>query len=247
MMDPFALSRLIPVVAPPDPKADWALFLDLDGTLLDIAATPDRVAVPRSLIYDLDAASVALRGALAIVSGRSLNEIDALLNPLRFAGSGGHGAMVRLPGGQVSEIEDRIPADWIATIQALVADKQGILLERKPHSIALHYRQAPRLEDYSRQLCAELISGFENSFEVLQGRMVVEVRPRKANKGRVVDMLMQLDPFRGRKPVFVGDDITDEDGFRAALRHGGTGLDVFVRFAGRPHEVRRWLKQFAVL
>jgi trehalose 6-phosphate phosphatase len=247
MLDPFALPHLYPIVAPPGPKADWALFLDLDGTLLDIAATPDRVVVPNSLVHDLVAASGALRGAIAIVSGRPLAEVDALLNPLRMAGAGEHGAVVRLPDGRRDEIEVTVPAEWVDVLVAAVARERGVLLERKAHSVAVHYRQAPRHGDFFRTVCFDLIAGHETRFEVLQGRMVFEIRPRSVNKGRAVDLLMESEPFRGRRPVFVGDDVTDEDGFRAAARHGGEGLDVFIGFAGRPAEVRRWLRSFAAL
>lgn len=245
MIDPFALPRLYPIDAPPEPKAGLALFFDLDGTLLDIATSPDKVTVPISLVHDLAAASAALGGALAIVSGRPLPEVDALLSPLRLAGAGEHGAVLRLPDGQREEVEEYIPQEWIELLGAAVEGKAGALLERKSHGVAVHYRQAARHEDFFRNLCAVVISGQESRFEVLPGKMVFEIRPRSVNKGRAVERLMQGEPFRGRRPVFVGDDITDEDGFRAAIRHGGEGLDVFVHFAGRPEEVRRWLRSFA--
>lgn len=247
MMDPFALPRLFPIVAPPDPRQNCALFLDLDGTLLDLAPTPDKVIVPPNLIHDLAAASVVLGGAVAIVSGRPLAQIDALLQPLRMIGAGEHGAVVRLPGGAHDEIETDVPREWVDILVAAVARERGALVERKSHSVAVHYRQAPRLEDFFRKLCLALVAGNEACFEVLQGKMVFEIRPRSVTKGRAVDLLMQHEPFSGRYPIFVGDDLTDEDGFRAAVRHGGEGVDVFVRFAGRPAEVRRWLRSFAAL
>lgn len=247
MIDQYALPSLYPLVAPPDPKRDLALFLDLDGTLLDLAPAPDKVIVPNSLIHDLATASVILGGAVAIVSGRPLAQIDALLHPLRMIGAGEHGAVVRLAGGTRDEIETDVPQNWVDILVAAVGRERGALLERKAHSVAVHYRQAPRLEDFFRNLCRELIAGHEAGYEVLQGKMVFEIRPRNVNKGRAVDLLMQDEPFRGRRPLFIGDDVTDEDGFRAAVRHGGEGLDVFTRFGGRPHEVRRWLRSFAAL
>ena len=245
MIDPFALPRLYPIDAPPKPMLGWALFLDLDGTLLDIATAPDTVTVPNSLVHDLAAASAALGGAVAIVSGRPLPEVDALLSPLRLAGAGEHGAVLRLPSGQREEVGEYVPQEWIEVLGAAVDAKAGALLERKSHGVAVHYRQGPRHEDFFRNLCETLVAGQESRFEVLPGRMVFEIRPRGVNKGRAVERLMEGEPFRGRRPVFVGDDITDEDGFRAAVRHGGDGLDVFVHFAGRPEEVRRWLRSFA--
>lgn len=242
MIDQFALPHFYPIAAPPAPEKNWALFLDLDGTLLDIAPTPDSVVVPNDLIHDLAAGSVALGGALAIVSGRPLAEVDSLLAPLRLPGAGEHGAVVRLPSGSRSELGDQVPGEWVETLATAAADKNGVLVERKVHSVVVHYRRAPHLEGFFRQLCIELTQNDTSKFELLQGKMALEIRPRTVTKARAVELLMQVEPFRGRKPVFVGDDVTDEDGFRAAKALGGHGLDVFVRFAGLPREVRRWLK-----
>lgn len=247
MIDPFFLPRMFPIANPPEPKADWALFMDLDGTLLDIAATPDRVIVPPDLVVDLSAASAALGGALAIVSGRMLSEVDALLTPLRLPGGGEHGAVIRLPDGQRDEVDAKVPATWVDALVEAAAKKAGIMVERKTHSVVLHYRRAAHQEDFCKQSCLELISGREEDFEVLAGRMAVEVRPRTVTKARPVHRLMMLEPFAGRRPVFVGDDVTDRDGFRAAEAFGGDGVDVFQRFAGRPREVRQWLKSIAEL
>jgi len=247
MIDPFFTPRLIPIAAPPEPKANWALFLDLDGTLLDIAPAPDRVVVPPDLVQDLTAASVALGGALALVSGRMLSEVDSLLAPLRLPGAGEHGADIRLPNGQRDEVDAKVPPDWAEVLIAAAADKQGVLIERKMHSVAAHYRRAPKYEGFLRDVCLRLVAGREQSFEILSGKMMFEIRPRTVTKARPVERLMALEPFRGRRPVFVGDDATDEDGFRTASSFGGEGLDVFVRFAGQPAEVRRWLKAVAAL
>ena len=221
--------------------------MDLDGTLLDIAATPDRVIVPPDLVSDLAAASVALGGAQAIVSGRMLSEVDALLAPLKLPGGGEHGAVIRLPNGQRDEVDARVPAEWIDALVEASAKKAGILIERKTHSVVAHYRRAAHHEDFCKQICFELISGREGDFEVLHGKMAVEVRPRTVTKARPVHRLMMLEPFSGRHPVFVGDDVTDRDGFRAAAALGGEGADVFERFAGRPREVRQRLKSIAKL
>lgn len=247
MIDPFFMPRLVPIAAPPEPKAHWALFLDLDGTLLDIAPTPDRVVVPPDLVRDLAAVSVALGGAVAIVSGRMLAEVDSLLAPLRLPGGGEHGAIIRLPNGQWDEADAKVPAEWIDTLIEAGAAKAGVLIERKVHSVVAHYRRAPKYEDFFRTLCNELVQGREQDFEVLAGKMAFEIRPRTVTKARPVERLMALEPFRGRTPIFVGDDVTDQDGFRAAASFGGEGLDVFLRFAGRPAEVRHWLKSIAAL
>lgn len=247
MNDPFFLPRLLPISNPPQPNTNWALFLDLDGTLLDIAPSPDRVVVPSDLVHDLGAASIALGGALAIVSGRMQSEIDALLSPLRLPGGGEHGATIRLPSGQLDEVDAKVPGEWVEALMDAASKKSGLAIERKQHSVVAHYRRAAHHESFCRQLCAQLISGRENDYEVLQCKMALEIRPRTVTKARPVNQLMSKEPFRGRRPVFVGDDVTDEDGFRAAAALGGEGLDVFMRFAGRPSEVRFWLKSFAKL
>ncbi len=247
MIDPFFLPRLFPIAHPPDPRADWALFLDLDGTLLEIAPTPDAVTVPEDLATDLAAASVVLGGALAIVSGRVLSEADALLAPLRLPGAGEHGAIVRLPNGAVDEIDAKVPDAWVEQLMQTAAKHRNILIERKTHSVVVHYRMADRLESFFRHVCRDLIGSRYDEFEVLEARKALEIRPRTMTKARAVDRLMELAPFAGRRPMFVGDDVTDRDGFAAARKRGGEGLDVYEHFAGRPFEVRQWIKAIAEL
>ena len=239
------LSNFVRPALPPKPHPEWALFLDLDGTLLDIAPTPDRVAVPDGLVHDLGAASVALGGALAVVSGRMLSEIDALLSPLRLAAGGEHGAIIRLANGQIDEVDARTPVAWMETLEAATERRPGAFVERKTHSVAVHYRRAAQHEEFYRSLCVDLIDGHSDDYEILHGKLVLEIRPRPVSKARAVERLMSQEPFSGRKPVFIGDDTTDHDGFRAARAMGGEGHDVLVRFGGRPKEVRRWLKSVA--
>ena len=247
LTDPLSLSRLRPIPRLPEPQAGWALFMDLDGTLLDIAAAPDRVVVPPDLIRDLAAASTALGGALAVVSGRMLSEIDALLSPLRLPAGGEHGAVLRLPDGRREEVDARVPSEWIDALIDAADNTAGILIERKIHSVVAHYRRAAHHEDFCRQLCLQLIAGREDTFEALQCKMAIEIRPRAITKARPVERLMKLEPFAGRRPVFVGDDVTDEDGFRAAIALGGEGHDVMLRFGGSPRLVRAWLKSIGGL
>lgn len=245
MVDPDLMSAARVAKAPPAPQRNWALFFDLDGTLLDIAATPDAVIVPGDLVADLSAAAARLGGALAIVSGRDLREIDELLDPLRFPASGEHGAVVRLPGGSRDEVALRVPDDWIAGLRHLERTCPGVLIELKKHNIVAHYRNAPAHEAAVRTAVSELIARDFNSFELLEAKMAVEIRPRAVTKARAVDRLMEVAPFAGRVPVFVGDDTTDRDGFAAAVERGGIALDVAVSFAGRPDKVRAWLKRIA--
>jgi trehalose 6-phosphate phosphatase len=245
MIDPFFLPRMYRVADPPEPTANWALFLDLDGTLLDLAQTPDTVVVPDGLIDTLAAASRALGGALAIASGRLLAEIDQLLAPLKLPAAGEHGAIIRLPDGVYDELDCKIPYDWVETFVAASKDMPGVLIERKAHSVVAHYRRAPQYLDELRQIAVRLVNLAPASFEILEAKMAIELRPRTVTKARAVNRLMQCEPFKGRLPVFVGDDLTDHDGFKAADALGGLAVDVFQRFAGRPEEVRNWLKHVA--
>jgi trehalose 6-phosphate phosphatase len=235
----------MPIAYPPAPRADRALFLDLDGTLLDIAPRPDAVVVPADLAKELAAASVALGGALAIVSGRMLSEVDALLAPLRLPGAGEHGAIIRLPDGSLDEIDAKVPAAWAVALAEIAAKHRNVLVEKKTHSVVVHFRMADRLEALLHRSCRELIGPRFDEFDVLQARKAFEIKPRTMTKGRAVARLMSLPPFAGRVPVFVGDDVIDQDGFAAVRRLGGEALDVFQQFAGRPFEVRQWIKSIA--
>jgi trehalose 6-phosphate phosphatase len=242
----FPSDRLEAQTQPPSPQPrDMALFLDLDGTLLEIAATPDAVIVPDDLIADLGAAFGALDGALAIVSGRRLAEIDTLLAPLLLPAAGEHGASIRLPGGQREDIQGNVPESWISDLLALQQARAGVMIERKLHSVVAHFRNAPDDADLVRGVVKGIVARDPEGFEALPGKMVVEIRRRNVNKGSAVHRLMQAGPFQGRKPVFIGDDVTDEDGFEAAVELGGIGLHVAKSFDGQPREVRRWLKQVA--
>ncbi|MEW6437550.1 MAG: trehalose-phosphatase [Pseudomonadota bacterium] len=231
----------------PEPARNWALFLDLDGTLLDIAATPTSVVVPPDLVSDLQGAARALNGAVAIVSGRALTDIDGLLKPLRLATGSEHGAVVRLPDGTEEQLGKPVPHSWAQALLDLQAACPGILTEVKPHNVVAHFRNAPDAADKVMRLARQLVARAPQEFELMEAKMAVEIRPRAVTKARPVHRLMAMAPFAGRTPVFVGDDVTDEDGFEAALAHGGLALNVAVRFNGQPQEVRAWLKRVADL
>ncbi len=247
MTDLVSVSPLNSFSVAPDPMADWALFLDLDGTLLDIAPTPDSVVVPQDLVADLTFASRALGGALAIVSGRALETIDRLMAPLQLPVGSEHGAVIRLPNGFYDEVELTVPKEWAAAIQDFAARSPGVLIEAKHHNIVAHYRNAPAQEPKLHDLIRNLVARDPDNFEMLEAKMAFEIRARKVSKARPVHALMNVAPFAGRTPVFVGDDKTDEDGFRAAIESGGIALDVAAAFAGQPARVRNWLKRFADL
>ena len=231
----------------PEIEAGWALFLDLDGTLLDIASRPDAVVVPAGLTGALAGAAARLGGALAVVSGRARATVDALLAPLTLPGGFGHGAELRDAAGRLGE-PGAVPAPpphWARALEAFAATRPGLLLECKPHGLALHYRAAPDHAAAARAALAAVAAEAARDFELLPAHMAFEIRPRVATKARAVAALMVSPPFRGRRPVFVGDDVTDEDGMAEARRRGGFGLHVGRDFAGGPAEVRAWLARAA--
>ena len=231
----------------PEVERHWALFLDLDGTLLDIAAAPDRVVMPPRLTDALARLHVALGGALAVVSGRSLDNVDRLLAPLRMPVAAEHGAVIRLPSGALDTISARRRPSRrrIEALREATSDWAGVIVEEKAYSVALHYRRAPHRKNALRQLALSLVRAAPTRFELLTAKKAFEVRPKGVNKGRAVELLMNEEPFRTRQPVFVGDDITDEDGIEAAIRIGGLGLTVDGVFGGQPLAVRNWLKRAA--
>jgi trehalose 6-phosphate phosphatase len=230
---------------PLPPYRDAALLLDLDGTLLDLAPRPDDVVVPPGLICSLRAIRGQLREALAVVTGRPIETIDALLGDAPHAVAGEHGGAVRPMPGAVIERSDlpSPPRSWIAAGAALEAAYPGAMLEQKPRGFALHYRLAPDAGAAIQAALAELLAR-SRDFELMQGHMLWEIRPRGVDKGRAVAHLMRSAPFHGRVPVFIGDDVTDEDGMRVARGLGGAGLRVADVF-GDPAGVRDWLRRTA--
>lgn len=224
----------------------WALFLDLDGTLLDLAPTPDSVRVPEDLPAILDALARHCGGAVAILSGRPLGTIDALLRPLRPAAAAEHGAVLRRADGSIDPADTAavVPAAWRADIRAMTAQWPGATVEEKPHGITVHYRANPALESRVSDALQRIVAANE-SFEVLPAVMAREVRHRAAHKGNALCRLMATAPFAGRRPLFIGDDVTDEDAIRASQQLGGCGLRVGDRFGGAPANVRAWLRRLA--
>ncbi|MBN9507865.1 MAG: trehalose-phosphatase [Alphaproteobacteria bacterium] len=222
-----------------------ALLLDLDGTLLDLAATPDAVRVPPGLPGVLRGLRAALGDAMAIVTGRPIEAIDALLPGIAFAVAGEHGGVIRFtPGGP----EERaplppLPAHWAEAAAALVAAHPGTLFEPKARGFTLHYRAAPQAAAALAEGLAAIL-GAQDTHLLLPAHMAFEVKPRGADKGTALAALMARAPFRGRVPVYVGDDVTDEDAILAAEAAGGVGLRVAEAF-GDAAGVRAWLARLA--
>ena len=228
------------------PFAHCALLLDLDGTLIDIAPTPDSVIVPPGLNDTLRALQSALDGALAIVTGRAIEVLDGFLGG-GFAAAGEHGGAIRhAPGARIERPDLPIPpASWLSRAAELAAAHPGALLEPKARGFALHFRQAPAAGPAFRAALTTMIAR-SPGFQLLPGLMMWEVRPCGVDKGSAVTALMARRPFRGRLPLFIGDDVTDEDGMRVARLMGGEGLRVEPAF-GSPAGVRTWLARAAAM
>lgn len=230
----------------PGPHEDWALFLDIDGTLLDIAEQPGGVVVPRSLPPLLTSIRARLGGALALVSGRRLADIDRLMAPAELPCAAEHGACLRLADGTVHSVSERnaVPEILRRRLHSAARAWPGVLVEDKRFNVAVHFRQAPSYRDRVERLMHDLADEAGDGFEVLAARQSFELRHHSSNKGEAVRRFMSEPIFSGRRPVFVGDDVTDEDGFAAALEFGGLALDVRIRFDGHPARVRDWLASF---
>jgi len=225
------------------PIACAALFLDFDGTLVDIAPRPDAVHVPPELPPLLLDLAAGLGGALAVVSGRPLRDLDHFL-PVPIAKAGDHGAALRADPAAPAERPDlpAPPPDWRARAAALVAGNPGALIEDKAHGFVLHYRLAPELGPEAKALLSALVGQAPDDFTLLEARMAWEVRPRGPSKGSAVRKLMARPPFAGRVPVFIGDDVTDEEGMAACRDLGGQGMRLQDAF-GTPSALRAWLME----
>jgi trehalose 6-phosphate phosphatase len=225
-----------------------AILLDIDGTLLDIAPSPEAVGVPEAVRHSLSQLIANTDGALALVSGRTLASIDALFAPLRTAAIGCHGAQLRR--SSEAEVEVRAPAlpEPIRQACADIASLEpGVRVEDKTFALAFHYRQA---RDRERALLARLkerLAPFDSSYALMAGKFVFEVKPKNCDKGESLRALMHMAPFAGRRPVFFGDDTTDKYAFAALPEFGGFGVSVGHRIPhadfmlDSPRDVRHWL------
>jgi trehalose 6-phosphate phosphatase len=233
-------------VRPPMLKPDNALFLDFDGTIAAFAQQPDGVVVEETVPRLLAGLHARLGGALALVTGRTLAQLDSILGPPRYAAAGLHGHEWRLATGKVHHSGTPV---GIGRILAALRERFGgdsrLFIEDKGASVALHYRRAPGRAEACMAAMREIATNPE--FEILHGHYVIEARPRGIHKGAALKTLAGHAPFAGRRPVFVGDDRTDEDGFRAALVFGGHGVKVgpepsIARYRlASVHAVHAWL------
>jgi trehalose 6-phosphate phosphatase len=202
-----------------------ALFLDFDGTLVDIAPQPEAVRVPEELVDTVTRLHDYLGGAVAVISGRPIAQIDEFLQPLRLPVAGVHGAERRKADGEMNLLPTP-PLDLAEHAARELAGRHPALrVESKRGSVALHYRQAPQLEDECLHVMKAAIEQTPG-LTLLRGKMVVEAKPGGASKGRAIEAFLAEPPFAGRLPVFIGDDITDEVGFSTVQRLGGLGIKV---------------------
>ena len=238
------------MLSPDLPDRDCALFFDFDGTLVDLAPHPDEVQVPEDVPRLLAQLGAALQGAVAIVSGRPMAQIDRHLYPLKLPAAGVHGAERRCSDGTVRRIEGGALEQGLALVEAFCARHPALRLERKPSAIALHYRQAPELEDECLAVMERALSHVDE-MALMRGKMVVEIKPRRASKDVAVRRFMDERPFRLRRPWFFGDDVTDEGAFDLVQTLGGVAVKIghgetlAVHRLADPVAMRDWLVQAA--
>lgn len=229
-----------------------ALLLDFDGTLVDIAPTPDAVHVPQDLCDSLARLIDLTGGALAVVSGRPVRDIDAKFSPLKLPVVGGHGAEMRVTDDEIISAVAPLPDALRSRLKAAQKFDPGILIEDKGYSLALHYRLAPAMEARLRAHIAAVRADFpDEPMEVLPGKALFEVKRPGISKGEGVRALLEHAPFAGRTPVFIGDDETDKTLFALLPEFGGVGFSVDLAYDGlagvfsSPATVRGALRQFA--
>jgi trehalose 6-phosphate phosphatase len=206
----------------------WALFLDVDGTLLEIAETPQSVRVPAHLKQLLVTLSFRLDGALALVSGRTLNDLDHLFAPLRFCAAGVHGWERRDVSGRVirPQLDPRILNGARENLRQFAQRHEGLLLEDKGHALAMHFRQAPHLSAEVRDAVNAVCRQLGDEFALQGGKCVFELRPAAFTKGTSIRAFMQEPPFISRLPIYIGDDLTDEHAFAIVNEVGGISIKV---------------------
>lgn len=234
----------------PTTPQDVALFLDIDGTLLDIAPSPEAVTVPDFLSVLLDELSRQLDGALALISGRSLCSIEKLFPGKRDA-AGTHGFELRLKGEEKTLTELDIK-NFITIVKTRIQNLPGVELEEKTYSLALHFRNSPQYEKEVNAIAEEIYCLDPENLGLIRGKCVTEIVPGAADKGLAIQKFMECEPYKGRKPIFIGDDLTDESGFIMVNRMQGLSIHIGnhsvtsanVSLAS-PEMLRNWLQELS--
>ena len=225
-----------------------ALFLDFDGTLADLAQRPDSVVVPADLVPLLDQLHDRLHGALALVTGRAREDLEPMLKPWRWPAAFEHGALRQSTRGHFEQAPPLGLAAALQAARAVAAQHEGLLVEHKRTSMALHFRLAPALEALCVTTLASVIAN-DPELQLLRGKAVVEVKSTRVSKGKAIEAFMQEPPFAGRMPVFAGDDVTDEAGFEVVQGLGGAGIKVGDGVScahhrcASPEALRAWLSE----
>jgi trehalose 6-phosphate phosphatase len=229
-----------------------AFLLDIDGTLLDIAPTPTSVEVPPTLLRTLMGLSDRTGGAIAFVSGRPLDDIDRLFHPLQMSAVAGHGAEMRVGDATAVQLSGSLPAALKRKLHEIADSRKGVIGEDKGYAFAMHYRLVPEyaeeIWDAVGRACAVLPP---QSVEILPGKAVIEVKGCAFDKGTGVREIMKLAPFKGKRPVFIGDDVTDQAAFAVIPELGGVSFSVGREMEGTsgmfgvPQDVRDWLGTLA--
>lgn len=206
---------------------EWALFLDIDGTLLDLAERPEAVSVPPHLPFILHTLSRRLDGALALVTGRSVGFVDTLFAPYRFPVAGLHGAERRDYGGRLRRA--LVPHAFQEMKRAIAREAEawpGAIVEDKGAAVAVHYRMAPEHGDAIAEAMQRYLQEAGPDWTLQRGKLVYEICPARSSKGQAVETFLEEEPFSGRRPLAIGDDVTDETMFEVANRLGGQSVRV---------------------
>jgi trehalose 6-phosphate phosphatase len=238
----------------PSLKADHALFLDIDGTLIDVAPSPEEVSVPRELPDLLHDLQTALGGALALVTGRQVSAADRLMAPQNFIVSGVHGTQLRgAPAAEALGLAPRVPDELVRVVRGVAGGSDAIFVEHKRSGLAVHFRKAPAAGVVLNVELTRLLERWPQ-YELRGGRMVLEIVPRGYSKATAISALMQNAPFRGRVPVAIGDDHGDDPALVLARKMGGLGLtvggehfDVARSDFANATAVRAWLRELLAI
>ena len=240
--------------SPPPPALDWCLFLDVDGTLVELTDTPSQTQADPEIVSLLREVAERLGGALALVSGRRIRTLDELFAPLRLPAAGLHGVERRKADGSIqgaSFVDSQLDGAR-AAIKALVDSHPGTLFEEKDRTIAVHFRMAPQSEQIVRESIIDIAKPLGSNYHIQEGSMVLEIKPKGFSKAAAIKAFLKEPPFTGRTPVFVGDDLTDQEGLRAVEDQGGISIAVGTRVNAQYRladaaAVGEWLQGIAAL